>query len=152
VWRKTAFILNYDENDGLFDHVPPLVPKAGTKDEFINGRPIGGGYRVPATIISPWTAGGWVAGENFDHTSVLQFLEKFTGVHEPNISDWRRRTFGDMTSAFRFHDAKTHFPRLPETTKALAEAEWEVANLPEPTLPGATQQPPHQQPGHRPHV
>jgi hypothetical protein len=48
-----------------------------------------------------------------------------------------------MTSAFRFHDVKTHFPRLPETTKALAEAEWEVA---------ATEQPPHQQPGHRPHV
>jgi phospholipase C len=79
VWRKTAFILNYDENDGLFDHVPPPVPPAGTKDEFINGLPIGGGYRVPAMVISPWTAGGWFAGENFDHTSVLQFLETFTG-------------------------------------------------------------------------
>ena len=25
VWRKTIFILTYDENDGYFDHVPPFV-------------------------------------------------------------------------------------------------------------------------------
>ena len=152
VWRKTAFILNYDENDGLFDHVAPPVPPAGTPDEFVGGLPIGGGFRVPAIVISPWTAGGWVATERFDHTSVLQFLEKFTGVEEPNISSWRRREFGDLTSVFRFRDAQTRFPRLPETTKALAEAEWEVANLPKPTLPGATQKPPHQTPGRKPQV
>ena len=152
VWKKTAFILNYDENDGLFDHVAPPVPPAGTKDEFIGGLPIGGGFRVPAIVVSPWTAGGWVASEHFDHTSVLQFLETFTGVREPNISDWRRQTFGDLTSAFRFHDARTRFPRLPGTAKKLAEAEWEVANLPAPTLPAADQKLPHQKPGHRPHT
>ena len=91
VWAKTAFILNYDENDGIFDHVPPPVPPPGTPDEFVKGLPIGGGFRVPCIIVSPWTAGGWVCSEPFDHTSVLQFLEKFTGVREPNISDWRRR-------------------------------------------------------------
>ena len=26
VWKKTIFILAYDENDGYFDHVPPFVP------------------------------------------------------------------------------------------------------------------------------
>ena len=102
VWAKTAFILNYDENDGIFDHVAPPVPPPGTPHEFVNGLPIGGGFRVPCIIVSPWTAGGWVCSQPFDHTSVLQFLEKFTGVHEPNITDWRRKTFGDLTSAFRF--------------------------------------------------
>ena len=29
VWAKTVFILNYDENDGLFDHVTPPVPPQG---------------------------------------------------------------------------------------------------------------------------
>ena len=86
VWAKTAFILNYDENDGLFDHVAPPTPKAGTADEFVGGLPIGGGFRVPAIIISPWTVGGWVASEAFDHTSALRFLEQFTGVEEPNIT------------------------------------------------------------------
>ena len=152
VWRKTAFILNYDENDGLFDHVPPPVPPAGTPNEFVQGLPIGGGFRVPCLVVSPWTAGGWVATERFDHTSVLQFLEKFTGVHEPNITDWRRRTFGDLTSAFRFRDTNNHFPNLPDTASELAEAEWEVANLPVPTLPGADQTPPTQQHGHKPQV
>ncbi len=104
VWAKTAFILNYDENDGIFDHVPPPVPTSGTPQEFVGGLPIGGGFRVPCIVISPWTAGGWVCNQPFDHTSILQLLEKFTGVHEPNISEWRRKTFGDLTATFRFDE------------------------------------------------
>ncbi|MFE4859064.1 alkaline phosphatase family protein [Streptomyces sp. NPDC056670] len=153
VWAKTAFILNYDENDGLFDHVPPPTPKAGTADEFVGGLPIGGGFRVPAIIVSPWTVGGWVASEAFDHTSALRFLEQFTGVKEPNISQWRRRTFGDLTSAFRFNSSTPKPPRLPDdTAEQLAEAKREVATLPKPTLPGADQSFPKQERGHRPHV
>jgi phospholipase C len=150
LWRKTAFILNYDENDGLFDHVPPPTPKAGTADEFVGGLPIGGGFRVPCIIVSPWTVGGWAAGEVFDHTSVLRFLERWTGVREPNITQWRRRTFGDLTSAFGFRDAAPKPPRLPDdTAEQLTEAKWEVANLPKPTLPGADQTPPVQERGRR---
>jgi len=130
VWAKTAFILNYDENDGLFDHVPPPVPPPGTPREFIGGLPIGAGFRVPCIIISPWTAGGWVCGELFDHTSMLQFLEKFTGVREPNISAWRRQTFGDLTSAFRFNHARTSPPMLPDTTGELHLAPDSVQHQP----------------------
>ncbi|GAA5196861.1 alkaline phosphatase family protein [Rugosimonospora acidiphila] len=152
VWAKTAFILNYDENDGLFDHVAPPVPKPGTPGEFINGLPIGGGFRVPLIIVSPWTAGGWVATEQFDHTSVLQFLEKFTGVREPNITDWRRETFGDLTSAFRFRDAIKTAPTLPGTAAGLAAAQYEVAHLPKPTAPATEQSLPTQQKGNKPQV
>jgi phospholipase C len=153
VWAKTAFILNYDENDGLFDHVPPPTAPAGTADEYVQGLPIGAGFRVPAIIVSPWTVGGWVASEHFDHTSPLRFLERFTGVREPNISAWRRSTFGDLTSAFRFSGAKTAPPPLPADTAArLIEAELEVATLPRPSLPGAGQTAPRQEPGTRPHV
>jgi phospholipase C len=80
--------------------------------------PIGGGFRVPCIIVSPWTTGGWVCSQPFDHTSVLQFLEQFTGVREPNISDWRRSTFGDLTSAFRIRQANIKAPlfaRRPRT-------------------------------------
>ncbi|POX36558.1 phospholipase [Streptomyces sp. Ru73] len=150
VWRKTAFILNYDENDGLFDHVPPPVPPAGTKDEFIGGLPIGGGFRVPCLLVSPWTVGGWAAGDPFDHTSVLQFLERFTGVEEPHITDWRRATFGDLTSAFGFGQGTRRPPRLPrDTAERLAAARHEVATLPKPPLPTAGQTPPRQEPGIR---
>lgn len=136
VWKKTIFVLTYDENDGYFDHIPPFTAphphKVGTgkvsggidtSAEFVTreqqqarkGSPtdyeresaIGLGYRVPMIIASPWSRGGWVNSEVFDHTSSLQFLEKFlkhkTGkaVKEENISDWRRTVCGDLTSAFR---------------------------------------------------
>ena len=152
VWRKTAFILTYDENDGLFDHVPPPVPAAGTPDEFVGGLPIGGGFRVPTTIVSPWTQGGWVSSENFDHTSVLRFLERLTGVQETNISGWRRKTFGDLTSAFRFGDRASGPPVLPDTHGPLTLAQYEVATLPKPVLPGKDQTPPVQEPGRRRHT
>jgi len=149
VWAKTAFILNYDENDGLFDHVAPPVPPPGTPKEFVKELPIGGGFRVPCIIVSPWTAGGWVCSQRFDHTSVLQFLEKFTGVKEPNITDWRRSTFGDLVSAFRFDDGKAGPPSLPETTSPHSRAKYEAGNLPKPALPGAEQKPPTQEKGQR---
>ena len=152
VWAKTVFILNYDENDGIFDHVAPPVPPAGTAGEFVNGLPIGGGFRVPCILVSPWTAGGWVCSQPFDHTSVLQFLEKVTGVKEPNISDWRRRTFGDLTSAFRFERAEAKPPSLPDAQKLLASAEDEAARLPKPVLPGASQEFPQQERGKRKRV
>jgi phospholipase C len=152
VWAKTAFILNYDENDGIFDHVAPPVPPPGTPGEFVGRLPIGGGFRVPCIIISPWTAGGWVCSQPFDHTSVLQFLEKFTGVIEPNVTDWRRKTFGDLTSPFRFDDEKAGPPQLPDTTKRLELAHYEAARLPEPKLPGAGQKPPTQEQGQRKRV
>jgi phospholipase C len=152
LWSKTVFIVNYDENDGLFDHVVPPMPPAGTPDEFvqISGQPnwpIGGGVRVPCLIVSPWTVGGYVASEQFDHTSTLQFLERLTGVQETNISAWRRETFGDLTSALGFSNGKatTHPPHLPATIGTFWEAETEVETLPAATIPGAAQTPPAQE-------
>src|SRR5262249_45799395 len=149
VWAKTVFILNYDENDGLFDHVPPPTAPPGTPGEYINGLPIGAGFRVPCIIVSPWTAGGWVASETFDHTSVLRFLEVLTGVAIPNISAWRRSAFGDLTSAFGF-PARGGVPRLPDTKAALARAVYSVNNYPAPSFPATSQTPPVQEAGNRP--
>jgi phospholipase C len=149
VWAKTVFILNYDENDGIFDHVVPPTPPADTPHEFVKGLPIGGGFRVPCILVSPWTAGGWVCSQNFDHTSVLQFLEEFTGVREPNISDWRRSTFGNLTSALRFQNAGAKAPVLPDTSGPLRLAKYESTMLPKPVLPGESQQLPQQEKGGR---
>jgi phospholipase C len=132
VWKKTVFILCYDENDGYFDHVPPFVPthpslKNGAMSANLDARteyvtreqdqrynspeasresPIGLGYRVPLVIASPWSRGGVVNSQVFDHTSILQLLEKFAShkagkeIRESNISDWRRTVCGDLTSVF----------------------------------------------------
>jgi phospholipase C len=145
VWAKTLFILTYDENDGLFDHVAPPVPASGTPQEFVDGLPIGGGFRVPCILISPWTTGGWVCSEVFDHTSALLFLEKLTGVREPNISEWRRRTFGDLTPALRLDQARKEAPPLPDTSGPLRLAEYETTFLPPPAFPKTDQKPPEQE-------
>jgi phospholipase C len=152
VWAKTVFILNYDENDGIFDHVVQPVPPPGTPGEFVNDLPIGAGFRVPCILISPWTMGGWVCSQPFDHTSVLQFLERFTGVREPNITPWRRQTFGDLTSAFRFNHPKRKSPELPDTATSLNLAKYESTSLPQPILPTTDQQFPKQEIGSRKRV
>jgi len=149
VWAKTVFILDYDENDGIFDHVPPPTPPEGTPQEFVHGLPIGAGFRVPCIIVSPWTAGGWVCSEKFDHTSPLRLLEKITGVREENISEWRRKTFGDMTSAFRFGEAKADPPILPDAGRLLSHAYYGATHFPKPAPPGAGQSMPTQEKGAR---
>lgn len=161
VWAKTVFILSYDENDGLFDHVLPPTPPAGTAGEFVdgvsptgvhgNGLPTGLGFRVPCIIVSPWTVGGWVNSELSDHTSQLRFLERITGVKETNITDWRRRTVGDLTSVFRFNEARPA-PELPDTNGAYNLAQFATSQFKLPPFPGANQRFPRQEPGNRPHT
>ncbi|MGV9770670.1 phosphocholine-specific phospholipase C [Streptosporangium sp. NPDC003464] len=102
VWQSTALFITYDENDGFFDHVPPPLPPAEQTAEFYDGKPIGLGIRVPMTIISPWTVGGYVCSQIFDHSSTVRFLETWLGVRFPDVSPWRRTVSGDLTSAFDF--------------------------------------------------
>ena len=130
VWSKTVLLLTYDENDGFFDHVVPPYPPASrahglstadTSTEIYPGSanlvsgPYGLGPRVPMLAISPWSKGGWVCSQTFDHTSIVQFIEKRFGVHEPNISPWRRAVSGDLTSAFDFTHTDARPVPLPST-------------------------------------
>jgi phospholipase C len=124
LWEKTAFIINYDENGGFFDHVPPPVPPAGTPGEYVTANPpnsaegstggiagpIGLGFRVPALVISPYSSGGLVYSGVLDHTSQLKLLERKFGVSAPNLSAWRRQTVGDFTGAFNFAAAPDNHP------------------------------------------
>ncbi|WP_436497610.1 phosphocholine-specific phospholipase C [Actinokineospora sp. HUAS TT18] len=165
VFAKTVFILNYDEFGGFWDHIPPPVPPvnglygdgddgrstvANTGEIHTDGKPIGLGFRVPLIVVSPWTRGGYVNSEVFDHTSVLRFLERRFGVAEPNISAWRRSVCGDLTSMFDFAGtAPTTWPALPDTSRYVDYGWWQTNTFPRPTVP-ATQTMPTQEPGTRP--
>ena len=145
LWAKTLFILTYDENGGFFDHVPPTTAPAGTPGEFVTAPavpdptvvgsppisgPIGLGFRVPTLLISPFTRGGLVSSDLFDHTSVLRFLETRFGAEVPNLSAWRRSTVGDLTSALNFKKVDTSIPNLPSTIPAVGQVIQEcIANL-----------------------
>ncbi|MFE5483545.1 phosphocholine-specific phospholipase C [Streptomyces sp. NPDC056527] len=143
VWRHTVVLINYDENDGFFDHVPPPVPPADDTDERYKGLPTGLGIRVPLLVVSPWSVGGYVCSETFDHTSVVRFLEKLTGIQEPNITPWRRAVTGDLTSAFDFR--RGH--RQPEVEQPGPIPPFSGRWRPQPP---AVQRMPVQEPGTRP--
>ncbi len=150
LWHKTLFILTYDENDGLFDHVPPPVAPRGTHGEYVGGEPIGLGFRVPAVVVSPWSAGGRVCSDVLDHTSLIRIIERRFGVREPNISAFRRQSCGDFTSALRFSGPAAGYPQSPRAiTLAAAEAgllaaQQEVFAKPAPLVPVANQPVPRQ--------
>ncbi len=128
VWASTVLFIMYDENDGFFDHVPPPVPPTGTSGEYLTMSPlpssaggvrgpIGLGARVPLLVVSPFSAGGWVCHDVFDHTSQLQFLERVFKVTAPNISSWRRSSVGDLTATLPVLGAPvTKAPKLPHTS------------------------------------
>jgi phospholipase C len=150
LWAKTAFILNYDENEGFFDHVTPPTPEPGTPNEFVNGLPIGLGFRVPCLVVSPFSRGGYVCSDTFDHTSTLRLIEARFGVEAPLISKWRRNTCGDMLSAFGFGEApRFDVPQMPETANAIDIAQRNATTLPAPVVP-KIQAMPKQEPGSRP--
>ncbi|NUK34488.1 phospholipase C, phosphocholine-specific [Streptomyces lunaelactis] len=130
VWSKTALFITYDENDGYFDHITPPYPPAsaaqglstadGKLDQFGGNAtyaagPYGLGQRVPMLVVSPWSTGGYVCSEVFDHTSIVRFMERRFGVGETNISPWRRAICGDLTSAFDFGLKDTRPASLPDT-------------------------------------
>jgi phospholipase C len=198
VWKKTIFILCYDENDGYYDHQPPFsipnpfkansgkvsegidikaeyvtleqdlsqVPKANAREGAI-----GLGFRVPLVVASPWSRGGKVCSQVFDHTSIIQFLEEFTShkakksIKETNITEWRRTICGNISSVFQPYDTsaykkpttvrrdeilttihKAQFKEAPSNYKALNADEISGVNQGKVDLPFL----PKQEPGTRP--
>ena len=127
VFSKTVLIITYDEEGGFFDHqVPPTPPASAGQglstvpitNEIYPGDaghasgPYGFGIRVPTLIVSPWSKGGWVNSQLFDHTSLIRFLEArfagdYPGLIETNITPWRRAVAGDLTTAFEFKKPET---------------------------------------------
>jgi phospholipase C len=156
VWRKTALFITWDENGGFFDHVAPPAAPAGTAGEYLTVStlpaaaqgvrgPIGLGFRVPMLIVSPFSRGGLVCSDVFDHTSMLRFVETRFGVEVPNLSAWRRRTTGDLTSAFNFA-AKPSYGKAPLTSPGAANAVPCASPKP---IPVMAQGIPRQEPGKR---
>lgn len=172
VWSKTVLFINFDEEGGFFDHmVPPTPPMDATQggstvdtlNEIYPGNPqdprqpvpapYGLGIRVPMLVVSPWSKGGWVNSQVFDHTSVIHFIEarfgdEHPGLAETNITPWRRAVAGDLTSAFDFSKANARKVKLPKAASYLPTDLVPHPNDPlvPPTLPLM----PHQETGVRP--
>ncbi len=168
VWSKTVFFLLYDENDGFFDHmVPPTPPQTraqgistvDTTNEIFPGSseypsgPYGLGVRVPMIVISPWSKGGFVNSQVFDHTSLIRFIQRrfapdYPDLQEPNITKWRHAVAGDLTSAFNFTNPNDATVPLPSTVAYVPPDNQRHPDY-VPTPP-TSQALPKQEPGTRP--
>jgi phospholipase C len=97
-WESTLLIIVFDEHGGCYDHVPP--PSAAECEVAIApdgkiipaGEPGGVGFkfdrlgaRVPAIIISAYTAPKTRLHQIFEHTSVLSTLVKVFGLPEGKL-------------------------------------------------------------------
>ena len=91
-WAETLFIITFDEHGGFYDHQPPpgTVP-TGDDSRYANPNYSFAfdrlGVRVPAIVVSAYTAKGTLIGDAadnpatvFDHTSVLATVEKLYGL------------------------------------------------------------------------
>jgi phospholipase C len=170
VWSRTALFITYDEEGGFFDHLipptPPASPALGRSTVAITNEIFGGdpdhpagpyglGIRVPMIVVSPWSRGGWVNSQLFDHTSLIRFLEaRFALRHgidliETNITPWRRAVAGDLSTAFDFKTPNASRQIVLPSTDAFKPEDF-VRHPDEEPIPPATETLPTQETGVRP--
>jgi phospholipase C len=123
-WDSSVFILTYDEPGGFFDHVSPrktvspdgikprdLLPGdvctkgTGPTCDFVYT-----GYRVPITVVSPFTKKHYVSHTVADHTAILKFIE--TRFNLPALTK-RDAAQMDMTEFFDFTNPPWETPPTP---------------------------------------
>jgi phospholipase C len=122
-------------------------------DSNYQAGPYGLGVRVPMLVISPWSKGGYVSSELFDHTSIIRsmearFAEDNPALIETNITPWRRAVAGDLTSAFDFRHPNSKVVALPATASCQPPNQNRYPDY-VPPVP-VTQSMPAQEPGTRP--
>jgi phospholipase C len=123
-WSSSVFILTYDENGGLYDHVSPqpavspdgIAPvdlktgdictsSTGPTCDFVYT-----GYRVPLIVVSPYTKKNYVSHTVADNTAILKFIETRFGLSALNSRDAAQP---DMTEFFDFTNPPWMTPPTP---------------------------------------
>jgi phospholipase C len=125
-WKKTVFIVNFDENGGFFEHVPP--PRAAAPNnvdpDIVNGKTLLG-PRVPTVVAAPFTRGNpsspRVVKTVFDHTSVLKLIEWRWGLSPLTARD-ASSDVGNLATALNFTKPQFVVPKLPNPTAPRPQA------------------------------
>ena len=124
-------MISFDENGGLWDHVPPYKGDAD-----------GPATRIPGILISPHHAGGRINSMPYDDMGWAQMIERRFNLSSSIVSPQRAavtrdytNTFDDPTRAARWSFHPEHV-RATAVTAASARVEWETLDA---LLPMGTQ-------------
>ena len=125
-WDRTALILTYDEHGGYYDHVPPPAaippdsipptlqsPAENSFDGFARY-----GFRVPFTLVSPWSKKNYVSHKVFDHTSILKLVETKWNLPALTFRDANATAMLDMLNLH-----KPTFADPPPLARPLADTD-----------------------------
>jgi len=128
-WKDSAFILTWDENGGLYDHVAPvqtvnpdgIPPVDMLPGDVCNATGDQGdllcdfkvtGYRIPLIVVSPYANKNYVSHTAADTTAILKLIEtRF------NLAPLTQRDAAqpDMTEFFDFTNPPWMTPPAPPT-------------------------------------
>ncbi len=99
-WNSTAIFVMWDEWGGWYDHVPPPY-------EDYDGL----GMRVPLLVISPYAKKHYVSHVQYEHGSILRFIEDTFGLARLAASDTRANS--PAADCFDFEQGPRPFVPLP---------------------------------------
>jgi phospholipase C len=104
-WYDTAIFVMWDEWGGWYDHVPPpYVDYDGL------------GMRVPLLVISPYAKENYVSHVQYEHGSILRFVEDTFGLPRLAASDARANS--PAPDCFDFSQAPRRFVPFPAKMSA----------------------------------
>jgi len=111
-WPSTVLVINFDEWGGFFEHVPPPTAVIPPSDAALgsDGRL---GFRVPALVISPWSPRGAIAQGDYDHTSVLKFIEWRWNMRPLTVRDMSARNLAEVLDFTAKNTSAPHFVMPP---------------------------------------
>lgn len=123
-WDKILFLILFDEHGGCYDHIcpPAAIPPDGVV--IPPNQPGGTGFkfdrlgvRVPAIVISAYTAPGTILNTTFDHTSALSTIVNRFGLPQGKLGD-RQKAAPDLSEALNLAAARTDRPPISHPAAA----------------------------------
>lgn len=121
-WDKTMLVILFDEHGGCFDHEPP--PSTVSPDGIVipQSQPGGSGFqfdhlgvRIPAIVISPFTAPQTILNDVFDHTSVLKTIMECFGLPTDQLGSRAKvANFLNESNVLTLDSPRTDLPPIPE--------------------------------------
>jgi phospholipase C len=98
-WKSTAIFIFWDDYGGWYDPEPPAYVDY---DGF--------GMRIPMLIISPYAKQGYVSHVQYEHGSILKFVEDLFGLGRLSASDTRATS--PATDCFDFNQPPRTFKKI----------------------------------------